>query len=69
MKLKTHKATAKKIKITGTKRRKNKKFMTKRAGQDHFNARESGNITRSKRRRQTLDPTNVKTVKRMLPYS
>ena len=69
MKLKTHKATAKKIKITGTKRRKNKKFMTKRAGQDHFNARESGNVTRSKRRRQTLDPTNVKTAKRMLPYA
>ena len=67
MKLKTHQATAKKIKITGAKR--GRKFMTKRAGQDHFNARDSGNITRSKRRRQQMDPVSLKTAQRLMPYS
>lgn len=44
-KLKTHKATMKRFRYTG----KNK-ILRRKAGQDHFNARESGVTTRKKRR-------------------
>lgn len=67
MKLKTHQSTAKKIKITQGK--KKKKFLTKHAGQDHFNARESGKITRHKRRNMPVAKANQKIIKRLLPYS
>jgi len=66
MKLKTHKATAKKIKVTGGKK---KKFLARHAGQDHFNARESGKITRHKRGQTQIAKVNYKTIKRLLPYS
>ena len=64
MKLKTHKATAKRIKITKT-----GKLLKKRAGQDHFNARESGNVTRNKRRLSAIAKTNERSIRRQLPYS
>lgn len=63
-KLKTHKATAKRYKLTGSKKLKRRK-----AGQDHFNARESGTIKRRKRRDVSADKTNVKTItKHLIPY-
>jgi ribosomal protein L35 len=68
MKLKTHQTTAKKIKITKGKNNK-KKFMTKHAGQDHFNARESGNVTRHKRRDQEISKADIKNIRRLLPYA
>ena len=43
-KIKTKKSIAKRFIIT-----KNKKVMKRTGGQDHFNARESGNTKRSKR--------------------
>jgi len=67
MKLKTHQSTAKKIKITGSK--KNKKIMTKHAGQNHFNARETGNQTRHKRKNVTVAKMDAKNIKFLLPYS
>jgi large subunit ribosomal protein L35 len=57
-KLKTHKATAKRFKITKT-----DKVMQRKAGQDHFNARESGKTKRNKRRDITTDKTLKKTIK------
>jgi len=63
-KIKTHKATAKRFIITGKKKMKKRK-----AGQDHFNARESGTITRRKRRDIDADKTRVKTIKQLIPYS
>jgi len=63
-KIKTHKATQKRFTITRT-----KKIIRRKAGQDHFNARESGVITRRKRRDVNTDKTNIKTVKRLIPYS
>ena len=66
MKLKTHQSTAKKIKITGGKK---KKYFTKHAGQDHFNARESGETGRHKRKNTPLAHSDLKTTKRLLPYS
>jgi len=67
MKLKTHKMTAKKVKVT--KGKKKKKFLTKHAGQDHFNARETGKVGRRKRRKKPIAKANQKNIKRQLPYS
>ena len=63
-KLKTHKATVKRIKIT-----KNNKIKQRKAGQDHFNARESGNTMRKKRRDINTSKTIAKTIKTLLPYN
>lgn len=63
-KIKTHKATVKRF----TKTAKNK-VKHRKGGQDHFNSRESGNVTRSKRRDMTLTKTLEKTVKRLTPYN
>lgn len=57
-KLKTHKATVKRFKVT-----KNKKVLQRTCGQNHFNARESGNVTRSKRRGHEISPSFHKTIK------
>jgi len=54
-KSKTHKGTAKRIKKTKT-----GKLMARSVGQDHFNSRESGKVTKNKRRDQTLHKTNNK---------
>lgn len=43
-KLKTHKATAKRYKVT-----KNGKIMKRTSGQNHFNARENGKTGRNKK--------------------
>jgi len=67
MKLKTHKATAKKIRVTQGK--KGSKLITRRAGQDHFNARETGRVGQAKRRTRAVDTTLATTVRRQLPYS
>lgn len=61
MKLKTHQATLKRFKIT-----KSGKIKKKRAGQDHFNAREPGKVTRNKRRLTTVSKANQKTIRQML---
>ena len=66
MKLKTHQQTAKKVK---TSKGKNKKYLTKKAGQDHFNARETGNVTRTKRRGKQIAKSDLKNIKRLIPYS
>lgn len=63
MKLKTKKLMKKRIKVTG-----NKKIMIRAGGQDHFNARESSKVTKNKRRDKTISPSNLKTVKKLLPY-
>ena len=64
MKQKTHKALAKRLKVT-----KNKKVLKRTCGQGHFNSGESGKTTRNKRRDTTLSKTNDKAVKTMLPYA
>lgn len=59
--MKTHKAVAKRFKVTKT-----GKVLKRKAGQDHFNSRESGKVRRNKRRIQKLSKTQVKTVKKLL---
>lgn len=63
-KIKTHKATVKRFVITKT-----NKIKQRKAGQDHFNARESGNVKRNKRRDIRTDKTQIKTIKKLLPYN
>ncbi len=57
-KIKTHKATAKRFKVT-----KNDKVQKRKAGQGHFNARESGNTKRSKRRDVSVAKSDTKNIK------
>lgn len=63
-KIKTHKASIKRFTVT-----KNKKVKRRKAGQDHFNARESSVITRRKRRNVKVSQSNIKTIKKLIPYS
>ncbi len=63
MAMKTHKATAKRVKITSS-----GKVLKRKAGQDHFNSRESGNVTRNKRTDIKMPKTLEKTIKSLLPY-
>ncbi|MFH1427664.1 MAG: 50S ribosomal protein L35 [Patescibacteria group bacterium] len=63
-KIKTHKATAKRFKIT-----KNNKVIRRKAGQDHFNTRESGTITRRKRRDIKAAKSDIKNIKQQIPYN
>jgi len=65
-KLKTHRATAKRLRLTGGKK---KKFMKRTAGQNHFNSRERGATTMGKRRDHELHEATVRAVKKLLPYS
>jgi len=63
-KLKTHKATAKRVSITKT-----GKIKQRKAGQDHFNAKESGRIKRAKRKDIEANKVYKKTIKRLMPYN
>ena len=63
-KLKTHKSVTKRIKVTS-----GKKLKVTTGGKDHFNSRESGKVTRNKRRDTSLSSSNKKNIKRLLPYS
>jgi large subunit ribosomal protein L35 len=62
-KIKTHKATAKRVKITKT-----DKIRSRKAGQDHFNARETGKTKRSKRNDITTGMVSKKLLKSLMPY-
>jgi len=63
-KIKTHKATVKRFKLTGKRKLKQRK-----SGQDHFNARESGNTTRQKRLDISTTKTLDRTIKQLMPYN
>ena len=63
-KIKTHKATAKRFKIT-----RNGKILKRKAGQDHFNSRESGVVTRRKRRDISIASTEAKVIHQLMPYN
>ncbi|HTW97050.1 MAG TPA: 50S ribosomal protein L35 [Candidatus Methylomirabilis sp.] len=63
-KIKTHQATAKRYLITKTKKVKKKK-----AGQDHFNAKETGQTGRNKRRDVNIHKTEVRNIQNFIPYN
>ncbi|MFH1226042.1 MAG: 50S ribosomal protein L35 [bacterium] len=62
-KLKTRKAARKRFMVTGA-----KKLRKRKCGQDHFNSRESGNITRKKRRDTGIAKGHEKNIREMMPY-
>lgn len=68
-KIKTHKATAKRFQVKRSKRTKKITILKRAAGQDHFNARESGNTGRNKRRDVTMTRTVQNTLMRAMPNS
>lgn len=51
--MKTHKGASKRFKKTGS-----GKIVYRKSGQDHFNARETGNTTKNKRRDISLQKAN-----------
>jgi len=63
-KIKTKQAVAKRFKIT-----KNKKVIKRTAGQDHFNAREDGSTKRNKRRDSSINESDAKNIRRLMPYN
>lgn len=62
--MKTRKAVAKRVRITAC-----KKVMRRDVGQGHFNSREAGKTTRSKRRDFIVFKTDADNILRNLPYS
>lgn len=57
---KVHNAMAKRFKVTKT-----GKVLKRAAGQDHFNARESGKVTRAKRRDVRMSESYGRTIRRL----
>lgn len=64
MKLKTHKTIAKRVKLT-----KKGKLLKRKGGQDHFNSRESGKVTRNKRRDISVAKQFEKNLKTFMPHA
>ncbi|TAL19950.1 hypothetical protein EPN90_01945 [Patescibacteria group bacterium] len=67
MKQKTYQAAAKRLRVLKAKPGRKNRIVHRTAGQDHFNARESGKVTRGKRRARGLSSSYLKSVKTMLP--
>ena len=63
-KLKTQKSVSSRIHKT-----KNKKYRRRRAGQSHFNSRNTGKAGRRKKRDMSVSKTEHKTFDRLMPYS
>ncbi len=59
--MKTHKTISKRVKVTKT-----GKLMKLHGGQNHFNARDPGKITRKKRRDQAMPKQYIKTLKTLI---
>ncbi len=60
--MKTNKAMLKRIKITGR-----KKMLKRALHQSHFNAKESGNKTRQKRKTSEVSSVDKKRIKQIIP--
>lgn len=64
MAIKTNKSMVKRMKVTAS-----GKIIKRKAGQDHFNSRESGNTTRNKRTDVGVSKTLKRALKTLMPYS
>jgi len=64
MAIKTNKSMVKRIKVTTS-----GKIIKRKAGQAHFNSRESGNTTRNKRTDVKVTKTIMRALKTLMPYS
>lgn len=63
-KLKTRKSVSKKVKVTGS-----GKLMRRSTGNNHYNSKDTGAETRSKRKDQSIFKTDENNIKKALPYS
>lgn len=63
-KIKTKKTVAKRFKLT-----KKGKILRRAVGQDHFNARDKGKVTRNKRRDVGVPQVTEKLLKSLIPYA
>ena len=63
MKRKTRKVFAKRVKVTGR-----KKLILRRANQNHFNAKDSGQQGQAKKKGKLLAKSSQKIAKKILPY-
>lgn len=63
-KIKTKKSVIKKVKIT-----KNKKVIRRSTGQNHYNSKEAGDVTRGKRKNKRMFKADEKNVVAALPYA
>lgn len=63
-KMKTKKSVIKKVKVTGT-----GKLKRRSTGHNHYNSRNTGDETRSKRKDQSIFKTEEQNIKRAIPYS
>ncbi len=61
-KMKTHKATAKRFRVT-----KNGKIIKRTAGQNHFNSRENGKVGRNKKSDMVMSSTLNRVIQVTLP--
>ncbi len=61
--MKTHKAVSERFKVTKSKKAK---VIKRAAGQDHFNSRDTGKVTRKKRRDRQMAKPMVKALKTMI---
>ena len=66
-KMKTHQATAKRFRVKRSK--KGTKILKRTGGQDHFNARESGNTRRNKRADNAIAGVTHRTILAGMPYA
>jgi large subunit ribosomal protein L35 len=64
MKQKTSKTVSKRIKLT-----KSGKMLKRKGGQGHFNSRESGKVTRNKRRDLSVSASYVRNIKQLTPHA
>lgn len=62
-KLKTVKSISKRVKVSKGKKRR---IILRTPGQDHFNARESGKVTRNKRSDFEISPVYQRTIRRSI---
>jgi len=65
-KQKTHRATAKRFRVSGGRA---KKFMRRQATQGHFNAREDGETVRLKRKDMVVDRSVEPRLRKLMPYA
>lgn len=62
MKQKTSKTVSKRMKVTGS-----GKLLKRKGGQGHFNSRESGTVTRNKRRDLEVSASYTRNIKQLMP--
>ncbi|PJE57874.1 MAG: 50S ribosomal protein L35 [Candidatus Portnoybacteria bacterium CG10_big_fil_rev_8_21_14_0_10_36_7] len=64
MKIKNNRSVQKRLKVTST-----GKFVRRPSCVNHFNVKESGNVTRRKRQTKEVASTDHENLRKMIPYT